>query len=102
MNEKQGQNIGHRYIELYVISFGDYLEFKNSQSSYNVVRLSKYITPSNRKNCLVMRGLPFRVTIEQIQEFFVNFGPINKNNIIIEEFNGGRRSGAAIVFLETE
>jgi len=64
MTEKQGQNIGHRYIELYVISFGDYIEFKNSQTQHNVIRLSKYINAQNKKRALVMRGLPFRVTIE--------------------------------------
>ena len=49
-----------------------------------------------------MRGLPFRVTIEQIQEFFVNFGNVAKNDIIIEEFSGGRRSGAALVIFDNE
>ena len=66
MSEKQGQNIGHRYIELYVISYGDYLEFKNSQTSYNVVKLGKYITSVNKKRALVMRGLPFKVSVEDI------------------------------------
>ena len=102
MSEKQGQNIGHRYIELYVISYGDYLEFKNSQTTYNVVKLSKYITSSNKKRALVMRGLPFKVAVEDIQEFFLGYGNIMKTDIVIEEFNGGKRSGAALVFFENE
>jgi RNA recognition motif-containing protein len=102
MSEKQGQNIGHRYIELYVISYGDYIEFKNSQSSYNVVKLSKYVTSVNKKRALVMRGLPFKVSVEDIQEFFVGYGNIMKTDIVIEEFNGGKRSGAALVFFENE
>jgi RNA recognition motif-containing protein len=27
--QRQGQNIGHRWIELYQITFGDYLNFDN-------------------------------------------------------------------------
>jgi RNA recognition motif-containing protein len=85
-----------------VISYGDYLEFKNSQTTYNVVKLSKYVTNANKRRSLLMRGLPFKVSVEDIQEFFIGYGNIMKTDIVIEEFNGGKRSGAALVFFETE
>jgi len=50
---------------------------------------------------LLLRGLPFRVTHEQIIEFFRGYAFIHKNDIIIEEFNG-KRTGAALVFFESE
>ena len=49
-----------------MITYGDYLEFKNGQTTYNVVKLSKYVTGSNKKRALLMRGLPFKVTVEDI------------------------------------
>jgi hypothetical protein len=49
-----------------------------------------------------MRGLPFRVTPEEIQHFFHGYGDIMKSDIVIEEFSGGKRSGAALVFFEDE
>jgi RNA recognition motif-containing protein len=49
-----------------------------------------------------MRGLPFRVTVEEILEFFIGYGNMMKTDIVIEEFNGGKRSGAALVFFENE
>ena len=85
-----------------MISYGEYIEFKNNQSSYNVVKLSKYITNTNKKKALLLRGLPFKVTVEEIQEFFIGYGNMMKTDIIIEEYNGGKRSGAALVFFENE
>ena len=49
-----------------------------------------------------MRGLPFKVTVEEIQSFFLGYGNMMKTDIVIEEFNGGKRSGAALVFFENE
>ena len=49
-----------------------------------------------------MRGLPFKVTVEEIQSFFIGYGNMMKTDIVIEEFNGGKRSGAALVFFENE
>ena len=66
------------------------------------VKLSKYITTANKKRALVMRGLPFKVTVEEIQSFFLGYGNMMKTDIVIEEFNGGKRSGAALVFFENE
>lgn len=69
-----------------------------------MVRLSEHINPTNMKKALLMRGLPFRVSHDQIVDFFrgANQGHIiNKNDIIIEEYNG-KRTGAALVFFEHE
>jgi len=49
-----------------------------------------------------MRGLPFKVTIEEIQEFFKGHGELHKTDIVIEEFSGGKRTGSALVFFDDE
>ena len=45
-----------------------------------------------------MRGLPFKVTAEQIQDFFSSFCEVMKTDVVIEELAGGKRSGNALVF----
>ena len=91
---------------MYLISFADYLEFQRSQTKEvgNAVRLSEHVTANNVKRALLMRGLPFRVQHEQIVEFFLaanRCSSLHKNDIVIEEFNG-KRTGAALVFFESE
>ena len=97
MNDKQGNNIGHRYIELYVKTYGEFLEFKESQSQ-SQHRLAKYINSDNKHRALVMRGLPFKVIVDQIIDFFRNFCQLNPEDIIIEELMCGKRTGTALVF----
>lgn len=46
-----------------------------------------------------MRGLPYRVTDEQVQKFFDGYGNIVSDDIVIEEFNG-KRTGSALVIFE--
>ena len=48
-----------------------------------------------------MRGLPYRVVFETIQQFFDGFGTIAEDDIFIEEFNG-KRTGSALVVFENE
>ena len=45
-----------------------------------------------------MRGLPFKVTPEQIQDFFNSLCEVMKTDVVIEELAGGKRSGNALVF----
>lgn len=47
-----------------------------------------------------MRGLPWRVTEQEILDFFDGF-PIQSSDIIIEE-NEGKRTGFGLVFMPTE
>ena len=39
---------------------------------------------------------------KEILEFFIGYGNMIKTDIVIEEFNGGKRTGAALVFFENE
>ena len=48
-----------------------------------------------------MRGLPWKITPEEIIEFFDGFGSISEQDIFIEEFNG-KRTGSALVIFENE
>ncbi len=56
--------------------------------------VSQYSANSAGKHMIRMRGLPYSVTIKDIQDFFAPFVPIN---IIIEQDGTGRLSGAGEV-----
>lgn len=102
MQALQGKYVGSRFVELSVISYADYRNFNGpSYGSGNVVRLSKYVNSDNQDRSLVMRGLPYRVTDDQIQKFFDGYGNLSGDNIVIEEFNG-KRTGSALVIFENQ
>ena len=48
-----------------------------------------------------MKGLPFRVTMDEIKEFFSEIVQVTEDNIHIDE-EEGRRSGNGLVVLESE
>jgi RNA recognition motif-containing protein len=108
----QGQYVGSRYVELSVISYGDYTRFNGppggtyggAGGSYggtpgSYVKLSKYVSQDNKDRALVMRGLPYKVEAADIIKFFEGFGKITDQDIFIEETNG-KRTGSALVFFE--
>lgn len=65
------------------------------------MKLADVVKPDTNDKALIMRGLPFRVTIEEIQEFFAEICEVKQDQITIEEENG-RRSGAGHVTFENE
>jgi RNA recognition motif-containing protein len=94
--EKQGQNIAHRWIELYQITLQDYFNFDQMQQHRRTVKLSKYLNESNISRVAKLRGLPFSVTVETLCEFFGDFG-VTRSDIVLEE-NNGKKTGFALVF----
>ena len=64
-------------------------------------RVARYVTPTNKARALVMRGIPFKVTQDEIKLFFYGFGQVHRNDIIIEEKEYGKRTGVALVFFES-
>lgn len=93
------------------MTYSDFCEFRNLQRKISETppkegggggfKLTGCVTLGNKERALLLRGLPFRVTHEQIQEFFLGYGNIQRADIIIEESNkAGRRTGAALVFFE--
>ena len=102
--------IGTRYVELSVISYGDYLNFNGPTGGHGggggygggkTTRLSNYVSSDNEQRALVMRGLPYRIEIAEIQAFFHGYGSLTADDIYIEEQNG-RRTGSALVLFESE
>lgn len=98
-----GLYVGERYVELSVISYGDYLKFNGpSGSGFNsgqTIKLSMYVGPDNQERALVMRGLPYKIQIPEVATFFKDHGTIEESKIFIEEFNG-KRTGSALVIFE--
>jgi len=106
MAKNQGQYVGSRYVELSLISYGDYTRFNGPPAGTyggnpgSYIKLSKYVSADNKDRALVMRGLPYKVEPEDIITFFDGFGKITPGDIFIEESNG-RRTGSALVFFES-
>jgi RNA recognition motif-containing protein len=112
--EMNKQYIGstNRYVDLSVISYEDYVNFNQnyyrggkSSGGYhnqgNFVKLHQCVNPDNLDRSIMLKGLPYRITTEQVQEFLKDFGEIPAQNIFIEEFNG-KRTGSALVVFESE
>lgn len=113
VNEMQGQNIGHRWIEIFPIT---YEQFQNKSAGGRdssrggggggggnrdeEILLSKFLNPSNVQRACKLGGLPFRVKPEEIQEFFKDF-EVAESDIVIEQ-KDGRRTGYGLVFLKDE
>ena len=49
----------------------------------------------------MLRGLPYKISVLQLQNFLEGYGSIPAQNIFIEEFNG-KRTGSALVVFENE
>ena len=105
--ELDQQNIGSRYVELSVISYGDYLGFNGpisggygGQGNQKSTRLSNFVNDDNQTLGLVMRGLPYRVEVSEIVAFFNGAAEVAEDQIHIEE-NNGKRTGSALVFFDT-
>ena len=115
MDALQKQNIGARWVQLYTMSYKDYLNFNKGQgsggsggsNSYSSgaddgegVKLGDHVNAENKEKSLVMRGLPWRVTVDEIIGFFDGY-TIKESDVVIEE-KGGRRTGSGLVVFESE
>ena len=65
------------------------------------MKLSSHVSDDNKNRSLVMRGLPWKITADEIIGFFDGFGSLSEGDIFIEEFNG-KRTGSALVVFENE
>ena len=63
-------------------------------------QLAKFVKSEDYEKALVMKGLPFRVQMDEIIEFFDGYGSVTEDKIIIEE-NGGRRTGMGAIIFES-
>jgi hypothetical protein len=94
-----------------VIAYDEYKNFNNfggksSGGNYggqpgSYIKLFNCVNEDNSNRSLVIRGLPYKVTLEIIQGFLKGYGEIPEECIFIEEFNG-KRTGSALVVFENE
>lgn len=73
----------------------------NGGGERKTLKLADVVNSDNQAKALAMRGLPFRVKIDEIKEFFSEVCEVSEENIHIEE-EEGRRSGAALAVFENE
>ena len=50
---------------------------------------------------MVIKGLPYKITTDEIIEFFKDFGKMSESDIFIEESAPGRRTGIGLVVFES-
>jgi len=107
MTALQRQHVGDRYVELSPISYNDYLNFNSNvpkggaAGGQEFVKLSQYVGDDNKDRCLVMRGLPYRINVEEIVAFFEGYGNLSKQDVFIEQ-RFGKRTGSALVIFENQ
>lgn len=109
-DELEKQYIGSRYVNLFVIPYKDYIHFNKGSSSSDGPKKTSTgdcklsdcgVNDSNRDKALVFKGLPFRVTVDELIDFVKDHGTITADNIFIEEADG-RRSGSCLIFFQSE
>lgn len=62
------------------------------------VKLSQYVGSENKENCLVARGLPYKITTQEVLDFFQGYGQLTEKDVFIEEAYGKRTGSALIIF----
>ena len=65
------------------------------------MKLSSHVGHENKERALVMRGLPYKVTEEEIIQFFEGYGKLTTKDIFIEQ-RYNKRTGSALVIFENE
>ena len=98
------QEMGGRYIELYMSSHEEYEHFKG-RNGLGEERRQGPMPSSDVQLCIRMRGLPFTATVEDIQFFFSGADSpleIVENGIHICYERSSRPSGQAFVEFKSE
>lgn len=100
-----GDEPNRRYVELEVISYGSYMSFNSNHTggaAGSTCRPKDFVNEDNAGRAILMRGCPWKITVEQVEGFFgSDFGSVTQDNIHIEEFNG-KRTGSVLVFFENQ
>jgi heterogeneous nuclear ribonucleoprotein F/H len=96
VSDRNGSNIGRRWIELYLHPYSHFHNFYQSQHHEEFVYLDKYITEENKFRTVRIRGLPFSATKKDMVNFFRDFNLTN--NEIVFEIKDGRPTGRALAF----
>lgn len=99
------EKIGTRFIELFssnIREFENYMHynFSNTTPSYSKENAPN-IPLERRKSTLMMIGLPFNVTKNDIIKFFANFG-LKDTDIHLISNQNGKFSGNALITFEDE
>ena len=63
MNEKQGQNVGSRWVELYQIPYSQYQSFQDDQLNQKTVNLKNFLNEENINRCVKLRGIPYQASV---------------------------------------
>ena len=72
-SERNGQNMGHRWIELYTISRKEWKLFGSEQTQSKNTNLKNYLNDDNIYRAVKLRGMPFHISPGDIVEFFRDF-----------------------------
>ena len=70
MNEKQGQNVGSRWVELYQMPYSQYESFADDQLQQKTVALKNFLNEENLHRCVKLRGIPYQASQQDVKDFF--------------------------------
>ena len=62
MNEKQGQNVGSRWVELYQLPYSQYETFADDQLNQKTVNLKNFLNEENLSRAVKLRGIPYQAS----------------------------------------
>jgi len=112
--EKNREYIGKRFVLLTQVSYKQYLSFQNggggsgggdsrgSRESQPDLKLSDCgVNEGNMDKALYMRGLPWRISHQEIIDFFSDYGKLSEDKIHIGR-EEGKNTGKAVVFFDNE
>lgn len=100
MNEKQGQNVGSRWVELYQMPYSQYESFADDQLNQKTVQLKNFLNEENLHRCVKLRGIPYQASQQDVKDFFADYN-VADDDIVIE-MRQGKKTGFALVFLKDE
>jgi len=100
MNEKQGQNVGSRWVELYQMPYSQYESFADDQLNQKTVMLKNFLNEENLHRCVKLRGIPYQASTQDVKDFFADYN-VSDDDIVIE-MRQGKKTGFALVFLSGE
>ena len=100
MEEKEGEYIGPRFVNINLMTFAEHSSFMDDQLGCINVHIDRILNEDNISTCVKLRGMPRDITKEQVIEFFGDI-EIDEDAIHLE-IKFGRRTGLGLVFCKTE
>ena len=107
IREQNREYIGDRYVELYPLTYGEYLNFPYGAMFQPVdhCSLQEHVNFTNINRCLYLMNTPFKAKSADFVTFFSGLEsvhPPSQSAIYIEADKSGKKTGRAVVQFASE